>query len=91
MKKRVKLNIKGKVQGVWYRASAKEVADKLNITGWVKNEIDGSVTIVAEGEEEQLREFIKWCHKGPANARVESVTEEWSDWQDEFKVFKIIY
>ena len=91
MNRRVKINIKGKVQGVWYRASAKEEADKLGITGWVKNEIDGSVTVVAEGDEEKLNEFIKWCWIGPVYAKVENIKEEWSEFKGEFKVFKITY
>jgi len=91
LKKRVKLNIRGKVQGVWYRASTKQVADNLGITGWVKNELDGSVTVVAEGDEGKLKELIKWCHKGPEYAVVNEIIEQWSDATNEFKVFKIVY
>lgn len=91
MKKRVKLNIRGKVQGVWFRASTKEVADRLGIKGWVKNELDGSVTTVAEGDEEKLKEFIKWCWQGPQYAKVVEVREEWTEYKGEFQVFKIVY
>lgn len=69
------LNIKiyGLVQGVFFRASAKEQADKLGLTGFAKNMPDGSVYIEAEGEKENLDKFIKWCHLGPMLARVEKV------------------
>lgn len=69
------LNIKiyGLVQGVFFRAEAKEEADKLGLTGFVKNMPDGSVYIEAEGEKNKLDKFIKWCNKGPMMARVEKV------------------
>lgn len=66
--------ITGKVQGVWYRQSALETALKLGITGFVRNEPDGSVYIEAEGEETQLRQFVDWCKQGPPRAIVKSVS-----------------
>ena len=69
----VHLVIKGKVQGVYYRASAKEKADELGIKGWVKNMPGGNVEIVAAGDKEQLDNFIKWCSKGPKHAVVGDV------------------
>lgn len=71
----VHLLIKGKVQGVFYRASAKEAAEKLNITGWVKNTPEGHVEVLACGEEEDLRQFVEWCRKGPERAMVSDVIE----------------
>lgn len=71
MKKRVTLRISGLVQGVFFRASTKERADSLNIHGLVRNEPDGSVYAEAEGEEENLRLFIEWCHQGPSRAKVQ--------------------
>lgn len=71
MRKHFSITISGLVQGVWFRASTKEKADALNITGAVRNEPDGSVYVEAEGEEEDLRRFIEWCQRGPANARVD--------------------
>jgi acylphosphatase len=67
------LLIKGKVQGVFFRASAKKLADKLNITGWIRNTEDGNVEAMATGDMEQLQEFIKWCKQGPEKAKVEDV------------------
>ncbi len=62
--------VKGKVQGVFYRASAREKADDLGLYGWVKNRADGSVEIWVEGEEQIVLEMTEWCRQGPARARV---------------------
>ena len=67
------LHIRGKVQGVFYRKSTRETAERLGLTGWVRNEPDGAVTAEAEGPEEQLQEFIAWCKQGPPAARVQDV------------------
>ena len=64
------IHVIGKVQGVFFRASAKEMADKLGIKGFVRNERDGSVYIEAEGEDAFVKEFIKWCKNGPPRAVV---------------------
>lgn len=68
--------VKGKVQGVFFRYSAKEVAEKLGIKGYVKNLPDGSVLIEAEGGEESLEKLKDWCHTGPRNAKVSDVSVE---------------
>ena len=66
----VHLVIKGKVQGVYYRASAKEKANELGIKGWIKNTPGGDVEIMAGGNKEQLEKFIEWCRRGPKHAEV---------------------
>jgi acylphosphatase len=71
----VHLLIKGKVQGVFYRASAKEAAERLHITGWVKNTPEGYVEVFAQGEDGDLRQFVEWCRKGPDQAVVSEVVE----------------
>ena len=71
MRKRFNIRVNGKVQGVFFRASTKEKADSGNISGFVRNEADGAVYIEAEGEEENLRNFVQWCHRGPKQAHVE--------------------
>jgi len=71
----VHLLIKGRVQGVLYRASAKAAAERLHITGWVKNTPEGHVEVLACGEEGSLRQFVEWCRRGPEQAVVSSVTE----------------
>ena len=67
------LLIKGKVQGVFFRATAKKIADKLNVTGWIKNRKDDNVEAMVTGSQQQLEEFINWCKKGPEKAAVEDV------------------
>ena len=74
--KTVRLTIKGKVQGVFYRATAKDVADQLGIKGWIKNLPDNNVEIRATSTEELLQKFIAWCKQGPPRARVEEVIVE---------------
>lgn len=69
----VSIRVIGRVQGVWFRVSAKEKADALGITGFVRNADDGSVYIEAEGDEVAVRAFIEWCHTGPRHAVVENV------------------
>lgn len=81
----VHIRIKGKVQGVWFRVSAKAEADRLGIKGIVKNEPDGSVYVEAEGVENKIKTFIEWCKKGPEYAVVNEVVvkeQEFKNYQD---------
>ena len=71
--KQARLLIEGKVQGVFFRASAKEEAERLGVSGFARNKTDGGVEILAQGEEETLNRFIDWCKKGPSSAKVEKV------------------
>ncbi len=71
--KSVHLIIYGKVQGVYYRQSACGIAKQLGISGTVRNCIDGSVEVFAEGEESKMAEFLEWCRKGPKPARVDRI------------------
>ncbi|MCD6331177.1 MAG: acylphosphatase [Thermoplasmata archaeon] len=88
--KRAHVRIYGKVQGVWFRANTKEMADKLGIKGWVRNVPDGSVEAVFEGDDEAVEEIIKWCHHGPPLARVDRVEVSYEEPKGE-KDFRIIY
>ena len=69
----VQIQVNGKVQGVWFRASTQRKAHELNIKGFVKNLPNGDVYIEAEGEENALEDFIKWCHQGSDHSRVDNV------------------
>ena len=73
MLKTVSIIVTGKVQGVWYRQSAKEKATELGVTGNVRNQPDGSVAIIATGLTNQLDQFIEWCRQGPPRALVTNV------------------
>ena len=87
--KTVRLTIKGTVQGVFYRATAKDVADLTGVKGWVRNLPDNNVEITATATEETLQKFISWCKQGPAKARVDDVIVEELD-PEEFNGFRII-
>lgn len=69
----VHLIISGKVQGVFYRASAKKKADELKITGWIKNTREGNVEAMISGETKDIKSFIEWCKSGPDRAVVSGV------------------
>lgn len=88
--KRVVAKARGRVQGVFFRHTARIRAEKLNLKGLVRNENDGSVTIIAEGEEEALQKFLEWCRKGPPLARVYEIKTEWQEATGEFDGFEII-
>ncbi len=92
MKKiRVHLIIEGKVQGVWFRESTKRKALSLGVTGWVRNLPDGTVEVVAEGDEDKVNELVKWCHKGPPAAEVKNVKIEEEEYLGEFTTFDVVY
>lgn len=67
------ITVKGKVQGVHYRASTKAVADQLGVKGYVRNEANGDVTIAAEGDKFALEMFLEWCNEGPEYGEVTSI------------------
>ncbi len=73
MQKTISIIISGKVQGVFFRQTAKEKALELSLTGEIKNLEDGSVYIVVTGSPEQLAPFTDWCKKGPPRAVVSGV------------------
>lgn len=69
----VNLVISGRVQGVFFRATAQKVAKSLQLAGWVKNAPNGKVETVVQGKTEQINRFIEWCKVGPEKANVSSV------------------
>ena len=69
----IQLLMSGKVQGVYFRASAREEAARLGLSGWVRNTASGDVEAMATGSDEQLQAFVDWCHQGPPSARVRKV------------------
>jgi acylphosphatase len=87
--KTIRLTIKGKVQGVFYRATAKDVADLIGVKGWVRNLPDNNVEITVTATEEILQKFINWCKQGPPKAKVEEIIVEDLD-LEEFNGFRII-
>ncbi len=91
MKKRLTIKVSGKVQGVWFRARTREEAEKLSLAGSVWNNSDGSVGVVAEGEEEQLQKLLFWCRRGPSRAMVVDLDYDWQEYQGDFNGFNIAY
>jgi acylphosphatase len=73
---RVRVCVRGHVQGVWYRGSAQQEASRLGVGGWVRNMRDGAVELEAQGPRERVDELVAWCRQGPPSARVESVEVE---------------
>lgn len=71
--KTVHLLIKGNVQGVFYRASAKDIAEQLNVKGWIRNTEEGNVEATVSGDDDKVDRFVEWCRKGPSKAEVAEV------------------
>lgn len=87
--KQLQLVVRGRVQGVYFRASTQREARRLGLSGWVKNRPDGTVEVLVEGEETSIRELYSWAQKGPGAARVERVDARWRSFTGEFPDFRI--
>jgi len=74
---RAHLTIVGRVQGVWYRGSMQDEAERLGVGGWVRNRPDGTVEAEVEGSREAVEELVAWARRGPRGARVADVTVQW--------------
>lgn len=88
-KVRVHLFITGRVQGVFFRASTHEEAQRRKLTGWVKNLHDGRVEAVFEGEEENVKPMIAWCQKGPSHAAVKDLSVTVEVYRGEYADFAV--
>lgn len=86
---RVRLIITGRVQGVFFRASAADQARLLGIHGFARNLADGSVEIVAEGARTKLQVLCAWAQRGPADAQVDDARVEWREFTGEFRKFDV--
>ncbi|GAB3826244.1 acylphosphatase [Pontibacter rugosus] len=75
-KKRIAMRVYGKVQGVFFRATTQEKARALGLTGFVQNELGGTVYLEAEGDVKALSQLEQWAHEGPSRASVEKVEVE---------------
>ena len=88
--KHLKVKIFGNVQGIGFRFEAWQVASRLGLKGFVRNESDGSVYAEAEGNEDALKEFLGWCKKGPPSAVIEKAESDLSDELKYFKEFRML-
>jgi acylphosphatase len=89
--KRLDATIHGRVQGVAFRAYTQNEATRLGVRGWVTNQYDGSVRVVAEGDEIALRKLLTWLHHGPPAAHVTQVETIWGEDSGEFDSFQVRY
>lgn len=87
---RVHVIITGKVQGVCFRITTKQEAEKHDVTGWVRNRTDGSVEAVFEGKKERVNSVLEWCRNGPSMARVNKVATRSEDHKNEFHNFQVL-
>ncbi len=88
----IRLKIIGKVQGVYFRAQTVQKAEELgDVYGYVANESDGSVTVVAEGPENKVNGLVDWCYSGPSTSQVEKIEVEKLGYTGEFEEFNIRY
>jgi acylphosphatase len=87
----VHLLIRGRVQGVFYRASARQEALRLGLTGWVRNCPDGSVELLAQGPRELCEALLRFCHEGPPAARVDEIDVRWGEPDLEHAGFSVRY
>jgi acylphosphatase len=90
-KTRVKVIVKGIVQGVNFRYYTHRQAAKFGIAGWVKNLADGSVAAVFEGEEHDVAAMLQWCRRGPSAAHVTELIEQPEEYRGEFSSFTVKY
>ena len=88
-KSRARIIISGRVQGVFFRAYTRDQARQLSLTGWVRNNADGTVEILVEGDGADLQKMVGWCHRGPSSARVQKVDVSWEEYHDEFRTFEV--
>lgn len=88
--KRIHLVVRGRVKDVYFRASTQREAKRLGLTGWVKNRHDGSVELIAEGEEDQVKDLLAWAQHGPSTARVDKVDTRWRSYTGEYTDFRIV-
>lgn len=87
---RVHLLVQGEVQGVFYRASTRDEALRLGLTGWVRNLESGDVEAEVEGPEERVEALVRWCWKGPPAATVSDVKVTRRDYRGEFSGFGVL-
>lgn len=87
---RLHVLVSGRVQGVFYRATAEQVARELGLHGWVRNLPDGRVEAIAEGPIAALEAFETWCRRGPAHVQVSDLAARRSEASGEFQGFRTI-
>ncbi|TLX79649.1 MAG: acylphosphatase [Thaumarchaeota archaeon] len=90
LQKRVHIFVKGRVQGVYFRQGMKDIAEKKNVTGWVRNLQDKRVEAILEGKDTDVNSVIEWSQTGSPNAIVENVEIINENYKSEFSKFEIL-
>jgi acylphosphatase len=86
---RARIVVSGRVQGVGFRQAAVEAAERLGVTGWVRNLPDGRVEALAEGDQAAVENLVAWCKRGPRPARVDEARVSWEPHRGEFTDFRM--
>ncbi len=90
-KARAHVLIKGRVQGVFFRANTREAARRIGVCGWVRNTPDGRVETVFEGNSADVQKMVQWCQNGSPPTRVDDIQVDWQKFTGEFDSFSIRY
>ena len=80
---RARVVVRGRVQGVFFRAETRDRARSLDLAGWIRNNPDGTVEAVFEGDRDRIDSMLDWCRSGPSLAHVDDVEVEWTEPRDE--------
>jgi acylphosphatase len=91
LKTRAHLFVSGRVQGVFFRQRTRDIAESVDVTGWVRNFPDGRVEAVFEGEENAVKALVEFCRHGPRNAVVASIEVVTETFTGEFNSFEVRY
>ncbi len=91
VKKAFRLNIHGRVQGVGFRYSTLREAQRYGLTGWVRNEADGTVSVYCAGPEDRLNRFVSWCRRGPSMAHVTDVELQELPYRGRYSQFSVAF
>ena len=90
-KRRVRILISGKVQGVFFRQALKVMAKKNNVFGWVKNLEDKRVEALLEGNTKNINSVVELTRIGPAHSRVDNIEINDEQFKNEFSIFEVLY
>ena len=91
MEARAHVLVSGMVQGVFFRASTRDMANSLGVRGWISNTMAGKVEAVFEGEKESVAKLVEFCSRGPPGASVVDIDVRWEKHRGEFSGFEIRY
>ena len=91
MNARAHIFVSGRVQGVFFRDHTRRWASSLDLTGWVRNTMDGRVEVLAEGDKDRIENLISRLKEGPPIAHVENVEVDWEEYRGEFSDFRITW